>query len=294
MYYILASIVALLALLVTFHWSHHHCHDDGGWLQDDSLSHIHHETICGIDRVSGNLSQASFRRLYYKKKPVIITQVEKHDKSFQSIWSKDNLLSMFGKRTIHGYGMGFDIVSSGGRGYGSGGGNGDTHTSGITLEYLINHLNDSILGFDAGSWIHSIPELYQHTPIPKYFSSTFTSKASLTSGNSWLFLSLGGPRNGVPFHQHGENWFLLIYGSKLWHIYPPSSNGPPTNYDPTMDPFTWHTKVLPYLTPSERPLVCIQNQGDVIYLPAGKLSVSVSGGGEGQMVDGIFQWCYPL
>ena len=38
-----------------------------------------------------------------------------------------------------------------------------------------------------------------------------------------LIFSVGPSGQGLPFHSHGASWQTLIYGRKLWVLYPPDA-----------------------------------------------------------------------
>ena len=96
---------------------------------------------------------------------------------------------------------------------------------------------------------------------------------------------LGGPGSGAPPHYHEDAWNVLAYGKKAWYIVPPSA----AEYM-TVPIHEYILEVLPktkdklvsttnknittsstssFWGPNSRPLTCIQEAGDVIYVPHG-------------------------
>ena len=280
---------------------------------------------CSIDRYQmANLSVEKFNKYFRNKRPVIIQGAMNLWPAMRT-WSKEELIENYGERILK-VGSGNEIVSSGG-GYG---------VSSLTFgDYLISlektlspspefdltnsHLNkkdqdgkriDSF-SFDT-TFTNFIPELLGDFAIPSYFRS-FASPGHIKRQSAWYMLSIGGSKQGLPFHAHGETWLGLVNGQKRWFVYPPgkglqerrktkfenddhsiSSKERTTkvtalNYSvwPLLNAFEWFQLIYPNLSAvthsshktkhnandvynhPEDMLECIQNKGDVLYLPAG-------------------------
>jgi hypothetical protein len=80
-------------------------------------------------------------------------------------------------------------------------------------------------------------------------------------------LAWGGPNTGIPFHFHKDGYQELIFGRKLWSLYPPTTVAPGHNMHATHG--EWMTAVMPNLTDSQQPVSCILHPGEVIYVPEG-------------------------
>ena len=80
--------------------------------------------------------------------------------------------------------------------------------------------------------------------------------------------ALGGPDSGIPFHFHKDGYAEVLWGRKLWALYPPSSVAPAHNMHSTHS--EWIRKVLPELAPDARPVHCVQNPGEIYYIPEGE------------------------
>lgn len=110
----------------------------------------------------------------------------------------------------------------------------------------------------------------------------FLSSLELVDAANESVLSLGRSRTGLPFHSHGESWLSLLRGHKLWLLIPPGPLPPPNGDTDGVwrhtDAFTlslhdWlHTKLRRRSSGiesnSRAPMVCIQNEGDLMYVPA--------------------------
>ena len=74
-------------------------------------------------------------------------------------------------------------------------------------------------------------------------------------------LSLGPIGGGLPFHKHGATWNVLAFGAKRWFMHPP---GWPVARKLSRD---YVLDVHPQLPPEQRPLECMQRQGEMVYTP---------------------------
>jgi len=106
-----------------------------------------------------------------------------------------------------------------------------------------------------------------------------------------------GRNSGLPFHAHGEFWNGLVWGRKRWFILPPVKAELYRHLDvrtwPGLEKIweeamildldtnnlyapseadgeeAWLKGIIPGLGLPERPLECLQNEGDVLYIPQG-------------------------
>ena len=112
---------------------------------------------------------------------------------------------------------------------------------------------------------------------------------------------------GLPFHNHGQTWLAVVHGKKKWFLYPPGYDAPSevdAQFNPMFPVSEWLGSVYERIqwapkppavqlqfsehlggyTPVEmsrgegasppvdgsrgyRPLECVQEPGDVLYLP---------------------------
>jgi hypothetical protein len=113
-------------------------------------------------------------------------------------------------------------------------------------------------------------------------------------------LSLGASRAGLPMHSHGESYLALVHGRKLWLVLPPSGGAATDMPTPAKlpavvtDVFANQTALDPSLRQIlgwlaagsqdgrkgggggggggggvEVPMLCVQEPGDVMYIPSG-------------------------
>lgn len=112
---------------------------------------------------------------------------------------------------------------------------------------------------------------------------------------------------GLPFHTHGQTWLAVVHGVKKWFVYPPGYDPPrdiDVTFNPMFPVSTWlehvhgqlvqHSHPKPPITdlrfsesenkfepqlraaagpldddsdPGYRPLECVQEPGDLVYIP---------------------------
>ena len=109
-----------------------------------------------------------------------------------------------------------------------GGGDGSDAGKFNTLEGVLNKMRDKSqddsFTFDA-SILGTIPELREDIQDPD-FTREWLSEDKEKNKDAWHMLSLGGSRQGLPYHVHGVTYLSLIHGRKWWMIYPPGGQPP--------------------------------------------------------------------
>ncbi|KAK1930177.1 F-box protein [Phytophthora citrophthora] len=101
-----------------------------------------------------------------------------------------------------------------------------------------------------------------------------------SSRPDFRWIVIGPQRTGAPWHQDPARtsaWNSLVKGRKRWAIYPPDSPPPGVNVGKNgergsgldMPSLMWYLHVYPTLTPDQKPLEIIQEEGETIYVPNG-------------------------
>jgi hypothetical protein len=104
-------------------------------------------------------------------------------------------------------------------------------------------------------------------------------------------LFVGGVGTGAPIHWHSDAWNVCAHGSRRWYLFPPSiavySNMPMKQ---------WIKEEYPKLPPERRPLECMQNGGDIIFVPHlyghGTYTVKAAVGVAVEMANALFSTRY--
>lgn len=173
------------------------------------------------------------------------------------------------------------------------------------IDLLQQYLSNDSFSFDLRI-VQSIPELIDDFDIPEemgdwhwisdfqhggYSRAKAAAKARLGKehmDDSSTILSLGPTKSGLPFHSHGRAWIGLVYGRKWWFVYHPAVAGPDDivrQYNPMTSTHSWFTRIRPklkdypksplkfdvrrqYDVRGYRPFECIQEEGDILYIPA--------------------------
>ncbi|CAE8715384.1 unnamed protein product, partial [Polarella glacialis] len=78
-------------------------------------------------------------------------------------------------------------------------------------------------------------------------------------------LSVGGENASSPRHQHQENWFAQIRGSKAWIVAPPDDQVAADAMNSVRPCDMWYERAA---LPTKRMQRCILQVGEVLYLPA--------------------------
>jgi hypothetical protein len=95
---------------------------------------------------------------------------------------------------------------------------------------------------------------------------------------NWHMLSFGGDSAGLGWHMHGKSWLGLVFGRKRWHLWGPGNATAAARNHPLHDSKTWVKDVLPTLTSEQRPQMCTQVAGEVMYLPAAYAHLTINEG----------------
>jgi hypothetical protein len=83
-------------------------------------------------------------------------------------------------------------------------------------------------------------------------------------------LAVGGNGSGTQFHRHTDAWNVLVSGHKRWFLTPGEKIPLPTHpasYGMGVEHYV--TKLFPALPDSERPQHCVQQPGELMYVPEG-------------------------
>jgi len=121
------------------------------------------------------------------------------------------------------------------------------------------------------------PEVLQEYKIPDYFPEDFFSLVGPKKRPPYRWLLLGPGGSTVPFHidpQGTSAWNVVVKGKKRWGFYPPGTQPPSVGpYSPRYyfapSGIKWLLNVLPTLTPEQLPIECMQEEGDLLFVPSG-------------------------
>ncbi|CAH1783165.1 unnamed protein product [Owenia fusiformis] len=231
-------------------------HIPGDWRPADTATlKKYGSNKCNIDRVNADdLTEEKFELIYRLKKPVIV-YFDNGAAAWTdpSLWTLSSLRASYGDLVV-GSGRADDIVKNGG--------NGDIKTTlnkfiELFMDDKSNNVAEPFYLFDRN--FYKSTELQHSIKPPPYFKSQTTSKED-------AIVFLGSSLSGVTFHQHADTWNGVIFGHKRWFLYPPDQT-PPGGVLAGFVPTDWYTMVYPSLHPEDKPMECMQNPGEILYLP---------------------------
>eukprot|EP00993_Chasmostoma_nieuportense_P007608 NODE_879_length_1795_cov_21.205036_g823_i0.p1 GENE.NODE_879_length_1795_cov_21.205036_g823_i0~~NODE_879_length_1795_cov_21.205036_g823_i0.p1 ORF type:complete len:567 (-),score=154.21 NODE_879_length_1795_cov_21.205036_g823_i0:93-1760(-) len=119
--------------------------------------------------------------------------------------------------------------------------------------------------------------------LPHLHPAFETDFLNLVEGDErppYRWLVIGGARTGAAFHcdpWQTSAWNALVSGQKRWTLFPPGItppgvDGTDDDYDDdyaSPKPLEWHLEEAPFLPTQLRPLECVQEPGEIIFIPSG-------------------------
>eukprot|EP00030_Apusomonadida_sp_AF-17_P008040 a845885_49.p1 GENE.a845885_49~~a845885_49.p1 ORF type:complete len:413 (+),score=118.15 a845885_49:106-1239(+) len=132
------------------------------------------------------------------------------------------------------------------------------------------------------------PEMASEYMLPPYLSQNMFDRVPPRYRPPLEWLLLGPKRSGTFWHTDPYNtsaWNALLEGRKLWALFPRTVYAPPGVYASELPQHTvkycsrdecrlqsameWIRKTLPYLAEHARPQLCVQQPGEIIFVPHG-------------------------
>ncbi|CAL1543347.1 unnamed protein product [Lymnaea stagnalis] len=230
----------------------------GGWRPaSDDILQKYGSDVCSVERVSvHDLSPERFEEEFRFKKSVLVT-FPKGSAGWTDPyqWSRQGLVDAYSSWAIHS-GQSLEIVRAGG--------NAKHKTSFLDfVEKLLDNPKNGTqepmnYGFDRHFyWETKLPETLR---LPKYFQVNNVTEDSI--------FFLGSSMTGVVFHKHSDTWNGVVYGQKRWFLYP-TNKSPPGGIHHGYSLLDWVNNVYPNLPEADKPMECVQEAGEILYLPEG-------------------------
>lgn len=98
--------------------------------------------------------------------------------------------------------------------------------------------------------------------VEEAFPSELVEHPDVTGGLEGIHFFFGGKGTGAPFHIHADAVNAAVHGLKRWFVFTPAK----TIYSRKTIK-EWAEEDYPGLGDGERPLECLQQAGDVVYVP---------------------------
>ncbi|CAD7683344.1 unnamed protein product [Nyctereutes procyonoides] len=221
---------------------------DGGWQRrgPGAPAAVAEEERCAVER-RADLSYAEFVQQYAFSRPVILQGLTDNS-HFRALCSRERLLASFGDSVVRlstANTYSYRKVDLPFQDY---------------VEHLLHPQDPSSLGNDT-LYFFGDNDFSEWASLFQYYSPPPFSLLGTTAAYSF---GIAGAGSGVPFHWHGPGFSEVIYGRKRWFLYPPEKT---PEFHPNKTTLTWLQDVYPTLAPSERPLECTVQAGEVLYFP---------------------------
>lgn len=124
------------------------------------------------------------------------------------------------------------------------------------------------------------PELMDAINFPKFSKDYFEEVVDEDIRPPQLSFEMAPTRSGFHWRVEALNaslWSALIQGKKLWGLYPPSKyyvpgvnhNNHRTQNSQQSESFTWWIYTKPELQDEHKPQECLQEAGEILYIPSG-------------------------
>ncbi|XP_062503097.1 uncharacterized protein LOC134180041 [Corticium candelabrum] len=229
----------------------HHTSANGWRVADRREREELDATRCNIERRDANsVTVDEFESLYRFKKPLLLTFPNgAADWTDPDLFQRRKLLDLYSYWSVSS-GRLLDIVRSGGSA---------SNSFGEYVEEMLNKRNEisdePFYIFDRHFFQDS--EL-QHSFRPPHLLAN-------EEGTDRFFL-MGTSRSGARFHKHADAWNAVVLGRKRWFLYPPSKT-PPGGVWPGYSQIDWLKNIYPTLEGDDKPLECVQEAGEILYLP---------------------------
>ena len=259
----------------------------GGSSEEAADGNAEPSVRCPLPRIdASSISQSEFHSTYVQgKRPVIITGLGL-DWSAHTQWKKPTMIERFGSAVTLLTGPPQDLAMWSGaftgakqrKTLGEYLGTFGSVTGKPLYEFAHNPMptpEQAAAGQDlvdrdgVGFFGPAAKNLRSDFDIPPLLSHFATEYPPGKKGGAQTTLNIGDHGSGVPPHVHGEAWITSVYGAKKWFLYAPGTVPVKALPDPLASLQQWETEVLPTLSPTERPLECLQERGETLYFPTG-------------------------
>ncbi|XP_046558342.1 LOW QUALITY PROTEIN: F-box protein At5g06550-like [Haliotis rubra] len=208
-------------------------------------------TGCYADEIT----EERFDKEYRLKKPVLLKfRNGAKDWTDPEKWTLKSLKSTYGQWMLYS-GSSLEVVRRGGNGYL--GSSFEEYVDGMMAEGQDDKKEPPYV-FDRS--FYNDTDLSDTLNLPSFLSVDNNLEDSL--------FFLGSTGTGISFHNHADAWNAVIFGCKRWFLYNIDQN-PPGGVSPGYGQLDWYHNLYPNLTKKEKPTECIQEPGEILYLPEG-------------------------
>ena len=224
------------------------------------------EYPCNIDRVDGStLTSSDFATTFLHKRPVLLYNLPQQSQEFTNTISRTQLRKSQAMVLV-----------------GSASSRLDSYTEGTnqTLSTFLKSLDrrkrpkKHCASVYDEIFFKNRPDLVSDFHVWDMLSgsslgATAGRSGSMLESNCSMILSVGGTPSGLTFHQKGDSVLLLLEGKKRWFLYSEEAHygGVPGGFRDDTCGSEWAEEVLPTLNSTLLPMQCVQEPGEVMYVP---------------------------
>jgi len=238
----------------------------GKWYRGHVPIEQFYKTPSHVDRIPHTMSLQEFIEKYESlNKPCIVTGALADWKA-SSKWTIDNLLQHHGNTL-----------------YKTNGTDEDGHTFKMRfkdyLRYIRGNQDEKPIYLFDNKFLERAPDMRDDWEVPPFFGEDLFNLMTDVDRPDYRWFLVGCPRSGSPFHQDPHRtsaWNALIAGRKRWALYPPHVLPPgvdeeliDTEYYASPEVMKWYTEYYPFIPPEQMPLECVQEPGEIIFVPSG-------------------------
>lgn len=122
-------------------------------------------------------------------------------------------------------------------------------------------------------------EFVKDYTVPEYFTEDLFELMEEEDRPDYRWILLGPNGSATPFHVDPHNssaWNAVIEGAKRVSFYPPDVVPPGvdeelihSDYYPSEDAMDWYRNIYPTLPPEKRPMECVVEAGEILFIPSG-------------------------
>eukprot|EP00933_Yihiella_yeosuensis_P057813 TRINITY_DN5789_c1_g1_i2.p1 TRINITY_DN5789_c1_g1~~TRINITY_DN5789_c1_g1_i2.p1 ORF type:complete len:418 (+),score=51.00 TRINITY_DN5789_c1_g1_i2:56-1309(+) len=224
---------------------------------------------CNIDVLSESEWRERFLSDYWFRRPVILRGYDTPEiAGFRKRFERDAMISEFGD---------VDVMAGTFHQLSEDGGGGTAMKLRDYLKNMEGKGGNDLYAFDRGTFFNRTGLNKGWKTLPGMDSSgTYEFREGQEEQS--LTLALGSNGQGLPFHWHCDSYSIALHGRKRWAIYAPNQMTP-TGYLSTESFVTWLQKRRrnahgkKFVPPT---FECIQEPGDVLYVPEGFFHATAS------------------
>lgn len=223
---------------------------------------------CDFDELTPEeMTPTLFAEKYSLQRPFILRNATDNDAARRFLADRCDIVERFGDVRVN-LGDPFSLARDG------------TTSSSVSLRKYLDtpfDLSKPRYFFDRhGRWVTHLGELASMLETPADL------QLQPADAKAPIIFAIGKTGSGIGLHAHQDAWNQVLFGAKRWTLYPSSGVPPEAGYNPTEPHLQWLSEFYPLVKEgANKPLECVQQAGDVVYVPEGWYHATVNLGDTG-------------